>query len=152
VSVMVFRERRRERVTLNVTSLIDVLFLLLLFVVTTGTFKRAGELELRLPESTTSAQPGAAGEARDVEVVLTESGTLLLGGERVEMSELDGRLRMIRASDPDGRVTIKAETGVRHGQVVELLDAVRTAGFPGVALATLRIPPEGPQQDTRAGS
>jgi biopolymer transport protein ExbD len=66
VSRMVFRERRRTKsVDLNVTSLVDVLFLLLIFFMLTTTFKHAGELELNLPESST-AGPRARARVRKV--------------------------------------------------------------------------------------
>ncbi|MCU0610516.1 MAG: biopolymer transporter ExbD [Candidatus Eisenbacteria bacterium] len=144
--------RRQNHVVVNITPLVDVLFLLIIFFTVAGTFKRTGQLELRLPDSTTSVPAAAAKEGKEVELVLTEAGALLLDGSRIEPGELGGRLRTLRGENPDGRVTIKAETGVRHGQVVELLDTVRTAGFPGVALATLRVMPEGSLARMGAGS
>jgi hypothetical protein len=53
----------RKQIDLNVTSLVDVLFLLLIFFTLTSTFKRAGEIELQLPKSTTG-QPSAAGASQ----------------------------------------------------------------------------------------
>jgi biopolymer transport protein ExbD len=136
VSSMVFKTRKRKHVALNVTPLVDVLFLLLIFFMVTGTFKRAGELELHLPESSTSTPSKRESEAKDVELVLTESGILLLDGENVELPNLKQRLRAIIAEDAEKRVMIKAESGVQHWEVVRLLDIVREAGFPGVGLGT----------------
>jgi biopolymer transport protein ExbD len=70
---MVFRERKRSKSTeLNVTSLIDVLFLMLIFFMLTTTFKRAGELELNLPESSTARPTGPGATAESASLVLTE--------------------------------------------------------------------------------
>jgi biopolymer transport protein ExbD len=136
VSRMVFRERKRRGVdlNLNVTSLIDVLFLLLIFTMLTSTFKRAGELDLDLPESSTAghAAPGAAAES--VDLVLTEKGTLMLDGAPVTFETLAAGLRALRERRPRAQIMIEAETTVEHGQVVRLLDAVRTAGFTGVGI------------------
>jgi biopolymer transport protein ExbD len=140
---MVFRARgKRESVALNVTSLIDVLFLLLIFFMLTGTFKRAGELELQLPDSSSSAPADEGAAAAQVELVATEDGRLLLDGEEVPLASLKGRLEARRADDPRGRVMIKAETGVPHGEVVRLLDIVRESGYAGVGIGTL-IPSTG---------
>jgi biopolymer transport protein ExbD len=136
MSSMVFRTRKRKQVSLSVTPLIDVLFLLLIFFMVTGTFKRAGELELRLPESSTSTPSKSESEAKDLELVLTEDGLLLLDGENVELPNLKRRLQTIVAEDAEKRVMIKAESGVQHWEVVRLLDIVREAGFPGVGLGT----------------
>ena len=147
MSTMVFKTRKRKQVALNVTPLIDVLFLLLIFFMITGTFKRAGELELRLPESSTSTPSVGEIEAQEVELVLTEGGTLLLDGENVELPQLKRRLEAIHTEDSEKRVMIKAESGVQHWEVVRLLDIVREAGFPGVGLGTHLMP----SQEEEAG-
>ncbi len=142
MSGMTFRDRRaRKPVQLNVTSLIDVLFLLLIFFMITGTFKRVGELELTLPESTTSTPAGEGSETRQAELILTTEGTLRLDGVEVPLPELKARLQALRADRPGSGILIKAETHVEHGEVVRILDIVRDAGFPGVGLGTEITPP-----------
>ena len=135
MSRMVFRERKRSKsVELNVTSLVDVLFLLLIFFMLTTTFKHAGELELNLPESSTAGPANSNAGAEAVDLVLTEQGTLLLDGASVTFETLPARLNALRRSRPGAQIMIEAEAGVQHGQVVRLLDAVRTAGFQGVGI------------------
>ena len=137
MSTMAFRTSRREkRVTLNITPLIDVLFLLLIFFMVTGTFKRAGELELRLPESSSSTPADVGTETTQFELILTETGTLQLNGEIVSLKDLKSRLTAIHSDEPTRQMMIKAETGVRHGEVVHLLDIVRESGFPEIGLGT----------------
>jgi biopolymer transport protein ExbD len=139
---VVFRDRRRRTdVTLNVISLVDVLFLLLIFFMLTGTFKRAGELDLKLPESESASPAGPQAAPPEVEIVLTEQETLLLNGRPIAMEALPEALRALHAQDPAARVMIDAETGVPHGQVVRLLDAVRGAGFRGVGIGASLKPP-----------
>jgi len=137
VSGVVFRARKQRRqVDLNVVSLVDVLFLLLIFFMLTSTFKRAGELELKLPKSSTAAPTHSAGASdKPVDLVLTEQGTLLLDGSPTTFEKLVPALRALHERAPDGQVMIEAEETVPHGQVVKLLDAVRTAGFRGVGIA-----------------
>jgi biopolymer transport protein ExbD len=136
MSGMVFRPRSgKKQIHLNVTSLIDVLFLLLIFFMLTGTFKRAGEMQLRLPESTTSA-PAAESPPHTVDLVATEDGRLILDGQPVDLAALKGRLKDLLAADPGSQVMLKAEEEVSHGRVVRLLDIVRDAGFKGVGFGT----------------
>jgi len=147
VSGVVFRGRKpRRQVDLNVVSLVDVLFLLLIFFMLTSTFKRAGELDLKLPKSTTAAPTHTAASDKPVELVLTEQGTLLLDGAPTTFEKLLPGLRALHEREPDGQVMIEAEEAVPHGQVVRLLDAVRTAGFRGVGIAVRanRNPATGP--------
>ncbi len=137
MSVIAFRAGGgRKRVTLSVTPLIDVLFLLIIFFTVTGTFKRVGELELRLPDSETATIPTGEDPANQVELVVTEGGQFHINGEEVEMPQIKRRLQTLLAEEPQSRVTIKAEAGVPHGEVVRLLDIVRDAGFRGVGIGT----------------
>lgn len=143
MSGMVFRPRSgKKQIHLNVTSLIDVLFLLLIFFMLTGTFKRAGEMELRLPQSTTST-PAAESPPHTVELVATEDGRLILDGQPVDLAALKGRLQDMLAKDPGSQVMLKAEEEVSHGRVVRLLDIVRDAGFKGVGFGTQIGQPSG---------
>lgn len=142
MSAMTFRERKdRNGVTLSITPLIDVLFLLIIFFMLTGTFKRLGELELRLPGSSTSVPTPEEQEAHQVELVVTEDGRLILEGSELELSQLKRQLSAVLRSDPQSRVLIKAEESVEHGRIVLLLDIVRDSGFKGVGIGTyIEIP------------
>ena len=128
------KPKPRKQIDLNVTSLVDVLFLLLIFFTLTSTFKRAGEIELQLPKSTTGEHKAAAVSNQPVDLVLTEKGTLLLDGSPTSFEALLAKLRSVHDQQPDRAVMIEAEERVGHGQVVRLLDAVRTAGFTGVEI------------------
>lgn len=137
MSVMAFRvHKERKQVALSVTPLIDVLFLLIIFFMLTGTFRRLGELELQLPGSTTSTPTVEEEQVHQVELLVTKDGLLTLDGQELEMRQLKRRLREILRQDPLSRVIIKAEKSVEHGQVVLLLDIVRDAGFLGVGIGT----------------
>jgi biopolymer transport protein ExbD len=139
MSTFAFRPPKSRRETaLNVTPLIDVLFLLIIFFTLTSTFKRAGQLELELPASTTSTPAAAEPDPSEVEVVVLESGAILLDGNAVSADELGERLAAAHAANADGHVRLLAEAAVPHGEVVHLLDLVRQSGFRGAAIGTYR--------------
>ena len=142
MSGVVFRKpKARKYVELNVTSLVDVLFLLLIFFTLTSTFKRAGELDLQLPKSTTGHHGDSGANKQPVDLVLTEKGTLLLDGSPTSFEAVETRLRSVHDRQPDRQVMIEAEERVEHGKVVRLLDAVRTAGFTGVSIGVRTVEP-----------
>ena len=141
---MAFRELKKgKKVTLNVTPLIDVLFLLLIFFMITGTFKRSGEMELQLPESSTASPSREGAESHQSELVLREDGSVFLNGEQVEMDDLGRSLLRLLEADEEASILLEAESGAQHGEVVRLLDAVREAGFGGVAIGTRLRAPDG---------
>lgn len=137
MSELAFRPvRRRRRVTLNLTSLIDVLFLLLIFFMLTSTFRQSGELELQLPDSTTSTPAPSGEERRPTEIALRADGQVLVDGAVVGSEQLVDELRRRREADPDARVVLNAEAAARHADVVQLIDVVRSLGFSGLSLGT----------------
>ena len=137
MSVMAFRDRPAHRkVTLSMTPLIDVLFLLIIFFMLTGTFKRVGELELRLPESETATRGLESEDPNQIVVIVTEAGGVLINDEVVDDADVKATLGSLREEDESRSVLLKAEAGVSHGEVVRLLDVVRTVGFPGVGIGT----------------
>ena len=143
MSELAFQGRKgKHEVTLNVTPLIDVLFLLIIFFTLTSTFKRAGELELRLPDSSTAAPHLPDPERHQIEIVVTDDERLFIDDQRVDPTQLAPRLRAVLEGDPAAEVVIKAEEDVRHAEVVKLLDLVRNVGFPGVSIGTALKPPE----------
>ncbi len=124
-----------KSITLNMTPLIDVLFLFIIFFMLTGTFKRVGELQLSLPEASTAKVSAQVDDAR-LELVATEDGRLLLRDRTVALESLKAELVALLAEDVERGILIKAESGVQHGRVVKLLDIVRDAGFNGVGIGT----------------
>ena len=134
---LAFRPARvKKRVSLEITPLIDVLFLLIIFFTMTSTFKRVGELELSLPDSTTAAARKEGDSNPTVELVVLENGTVELDGEPVTLEGLESALRARHEAEADASVLVNAESAVEHGTVVRVLDAVRSAGYRGAGIGT----------------
>lgn len=141
MSELAFRPvKRRRRVTLNLTSLIDVLFLLLIFFMLTSTFRQSGQLELELPDSSTSTPADRGEEQRPTEIALRADGRVLVDGTPMQQDELVRELRRRREENPEGRVVLNAEAAARHADVVQLIDVVRSLGFAGLSLGTEMTP------------
>lgn len=127
---------RRRKTMINVTSLIDVVFLLLIFFVVTSTFLEQPGLDLTLPEAG-SAEPAAR---EDVTLGVASDGTIYLGGEPIERATLRDAIEGALEQGSSDRVVLQADARVSHGLVVEVMDAARLAGARGLVVAT--EPPE----------
>ena len=139
MTTMSFRASRpRRRAAVNITSLIDVLFLLLIFFMLSSTFRVAGEMELDLPHSRTAGASPEANSQRVAHLVLRSVGDVLFDGEAIAKTELPERLAAFHTSHPEARVRLDAEAEAQHGHVIELLDMIREAGFVGVGLGAER--------------
>ena len=131
--------RSRRKVLINVTSLIDVVFLLLLFFVVTSTFLETSGLDLTLPEAgTAEAEP-----REDPTVRLTAEGGLYVGERAVPADSLAAVLRGLLADGAEG-VILEADERVEHGRVVAAMDAARDAGAEGITVGTRPEAPPAP--------
>jgi biopolymer transport protein ExbD len=139
---MQFRRRREEEVTITLTPLIDVVFLLLIFFMVSTTFDKTSELEIELPEA--SAEPVEA-PPRALEVVVNAQGTYFINGQQVTGTTIDALLRaLVRTvgQDRDMPVILRADATTPHQAVVTAMDAVSQLGMNRLSIATIAVPTE----------
>jgi biopolymer transport protein ExbD len=122
----------RRKALINITSLIDVVFLLLLFFVVTSTFLERPGLDLTLP----AASPTEVARRDEVTLELDARGGTWLDGRRVEPNGLEVALKDALAAGGTERVVLEADEQVPHGRVVQAMDAARRAGATGLVVAT----------------
>jgi len=129
---MNFRPSRKSRgLIINITSLIDVMFLLLIFFMVTSTFKNQPAINLVLPRSAT------ASETVDTPAILflTASGDVYLNDTLVDLETLAGRLEKMHEESGDDRMVLRADEKAAHGDVVELIDTIKKSGYTRVSLS-----------------
>ena len=138
---MNFRTSMRDSPEINLTALIDVVFLLLIFFMVSTTFEWRTELSIELPQA--SAQEIARDDAV-VDVVIDAAGNVHVEGRRLD-DPTAGILRRALASAAQGldspQVVISADGQTPHQSVVTVMDAARQAGLYRLTFAARR--PEG---------
>ena len=128
--------RRREDPEVNLTPLIDVVFLLLIFFMVSTSFINEASLSLTLP--TASSTP-AADAAPAVEVTVGADGRYFFGGnELVNTGRAALRHALLEAADADTSrtVVVRADARAPHQAVVTVLDVAGRAGFAQVSIVT----------------
>jgi biopolymer transport protein ExbD len=129
---MKFRAVKKGRgMIINVTTLIDVMFLLLIFFMVTSTFKNQPAINLILPRSATAT------ETVDTPSVLylTSDGDIYLNDTLVDEDRLAELLGQLRTSSTEDRMVLRADESAAHGKVVELIDTIKQSGFTRVSLS-----------------
>ena len=129
---MRFGGQARRKALINVTSLIDVVFLLLLFFVVTSTFLERPGLDLSLP----AASPSEVARRDEVTIELGADGGTWLDGRPVARDALEREIGTALAASGGERVVLEADERVPHGRVVAAMDAARRAGATGLVVAT----------------
>lgn len=116
----------------NLTPLIDVVFLLLVFFLTATTFKKKDEvkLDLELPESTA----GKAGKVRKTILIeVAADGQVVVDGRQVTMAALEQKLRAAAARDRKQPVLIRGDKKSAYGRIFHVLDTCELAGLRAVS-------------------
>jgi len=127
-----FGRHNEDDLTLDLTSLIDVVFLLLIFFMVTTTFASRSGIGVKLPEAKAKERPPDL----VIELTLTTKGELFLDKDRVPAGGLASALATAARDHAGEVVVIRADAAVPHGRVVKVMDAARTAGFHKLAIAT----------------
>ena len=131
--------RSTEDPEINLTSLIDVVFLLLIFFMVSTTFEHQSRIQIELPEAT--AQPNKP-EDESLEILIDAQGRYFLGDQQVvntELKTLKGAIRKAVGEREAMPVIIRADARTPHQAVVRALDATSQLGLVHISLATSRI-------------
>lgn len=129
-------DRRRSRldVIVDVTPLIDVVFLLLIFFMITTTFAtHAPGIEVELPKA---AHADNRLQPKDIIIAINEAGEIVYEHKAVSLTELTALMESKFIEMPQGTVIVQADQQVFHGLVVKVMDAAKSAGFEKLAIAT----------------
>ena len=119
----------------NLTPLIDVVFLLLIFFMVTTTFlDPEREIDIDLPVAESGGEP--LEELEEIVVSVTEEGEILYSGRSLGREELISLLKGAAQHDPSTPVTIRGHRLARHEAIVTVMDACGVAGISNLAVGT----------------
>jgi len=130
-----FKQVRRELPALNLTPLIDIVFLLLIFFMVTTSFSRETRLLVSLPEASGSAENAT----ESIEVLVDKEGGYAINGRRLVNAEVDSLVRGLElesGGDISLLVVLVADAEVQHQSVVSAMEAIGRAGFTSLSIAT----------------
>lgn len=136
---MKFRRKARENIELNLASLIDVVFILLLFFVVTATFTRETQLKVDLPEAASGA-PAEATERKQLDIGISVEGSFSVNGNQLikhDLATLMGALTKESGGDNTLPVLISADGKTPHQAVIIAMDAAGKLGFSKLSIATV---------------
>jgi biopolymer transport protein ExbD len=135
---MNLQSRSREEPEINLTSLIDVVLLLLVFFMVSTSFVRETEISLRLPQAEAQSEPTPADET--LEIVVTQTGNYLVNGRELvnnERATLRAAIEKLIGDNRELPVFVRADALATHQAVVTAMDVAGQLGFVQISIATV---------------
>ena len=135
--------RPRVEPEVNLTSLIDVVFLLLIFFMVSTSFVKQSQISVSLPEAESTAIIEEVPE--QIDIMITATGTYLINGRELinnRAETIRNSLQKVSAGNNDIPLTISADANARHQDVVTAMDVAGRLGFTKISIATVNDPVE----------
>lgn len=116
---------------MNITPLIDMVFILLIFFAVNASFVKESGVEIERP----SARTAEIQQKANIMIAVTANDEVWIDRQRVDPRSVRGHVERLHAENPEGAVVILADDESKTGLVIEVLDQTRLAGVENVAVA-----------------
>jgi len=118
--------------TVDLTPMLDVVFIMLIFFIVTAVFIREPGPEVLRPEAETDTRQNRIA----VLIAVTDDDEVFIDQREIDVNAVRAVVERMRAENPQGSVVIQADEESKSGIVVDVIDQVRQAGAPAIAVAT----------------
>jgi biopolymer transport protein ExbD len=129
--------RRRRRTAaddedeVNLTPMLDVVFIMLIFFIVTASFVKESGIDISRPPAATAERK----ERGNILIAITANDQLWMDGRQIDPRSLRANIERLYAENPEGSVVIQADRLSKNGLLVQVMDAARQAGVNSVSLA-----------------
>ena len=129
---MRYKERDSTEQEINISPLIDIVFILLIFFMVSATFVKDYDLDINRPK----ASSASASSSKAIRVHIDASGEVFIDGQPVRTWVIQNYVRDKLGSSSESTVLVVADEGVSAGKLIEVVDQCRMAGASNVGVVT----------------
>ena len=130
---MQFRKEEEDNFAMEMTPLIDVVFLLIIFFMVSTVFVDfSRHMDINLP---TSKSSGIDEESKTIEIEISKDKEILLGGKKTNILGLEQSLNKLDTKTKKQTAIIRADKGLPYGEVIEVMGLLQKAGIPDISVA-----------------
>ncbi|MED5262361.1 MAG: biopolymer transporter ExbD [Myxococcota bacterium] len=125
------RSRQEEESEVNLTPMLDVVFIMLIFFIVTASFVKEAGIDITRPPAATAERK----ERGNILIAITNNDQIWVDRRQVDPRALRANIERLHAENPQGSVIIQADVESKNGLLVQVMDAARLAGVRSVSLA-----------------
>lgn len=126
------RSRQAEDAIVDMTPMLDVVFIMLIFFVVTASFIKDPGVEITPPGATS----GTSQEKKSFLIAITQSGEIWFNGQRIDIRKVRPILTRVKAENPNSGLIIQVDKKATTDILITVMDASRQAGIADIAVAT----------------
>ena len=125
------RNRKKSESEVNLTPMLDVVFIMLIFFIVTASFVKEAGIEINRPGASTATRK----EKGNILIAITDTNQVWMDRRQVDPRALRANIERMRAENPQGAVIIQADIKSQNGLLVKVMDAAKLAGVESISLA-----------------
>ena len=123
---------RDEESDINLTPMLDVVFIMLIFFIVTATFIKQAGIDVRRPDAETDEKKPTV----SVLIAISPGGEIWIDKKKVDPTAVRAHIEKLHAENPRGGIVVQADREAKYEKLKAVLDAARAAGVTEVAVST----------------
>ena len=124
-----------EEAEINITPMLDVVFIMLIFFIVTATFVKESGIDVNRPDATTATKQ----EKANILIAISANNTIWLDRRQIDIRSVRPNIERLHAENPQGTVVIQADKESKTETLISVMDASRLAGVFNIAIAAQEL-------------
>ena len=125
------RARQEEDADIDITPMLDIVFIMLIFFIVTATFVKESGIDVTRPDAETAIKQNRVA----ILIAIRDNNEIWINRRKVDLASVRANVEKLHAENPQGGAVIQADRQADTGVLVEIMDQVRLAGVDAISIA-----------------
>ncbi|MEC7209949.1 MAG: biopolymer transporter ExbD [Pseudomonadota bacterium] len=125
------RVRQEEDADIDITPMLDIVFIMLIFFIVTATFVKESGIDVTSPDAETAIKQNRVA----ILIAIRDNNEIWINRRKVDLASVRANVEKLHAENPQGGAVIQADRQAETGVLVEIMDQVRLAGVGAISIA-----------------
>ena len=125
------RARQEEDADIDITPMLDIVFIMLIFFIVTATFVKESGIDVTRPDAETAIKQNRVA----ILIAIRDNNEIWINRRKVDLASVRANIEKLHAENPQGGAVIQADRQAETGVLVEIMDQVRLAGVDAISIA-----------------
>ena len=125
------RVRQDEDADIDITPMLDIVFIMLIFFIVTATFVKESGIDVTRPDAETAVKQNRVA----ILIAIRDNNEIWINRRKIDLASVRANVEKLHAENPQGEAVIQADRQAETGVLVEIMDQVRLAGVGAISIA-----------------